>query len=54
LPKEKEITKKKIVLFSEAIVTCISGSIPFPKMAAIIDIEVKALKTLDDILDSKE
>ena len=34
--------------------TCISGSIPFPKMAAIMEIEVNALKTLADPDDSKE
>lgn len=33
--------------------TCISGSIPFPKMAAIMDMEVKALNTLDASDESK-
>lgn len=35
-------------------ITCISGRIPFPKMAAIMEIEVKALKTLADSEVSKE
>lgn len=35
-------------------VTCISGSIPFPNIAAIIEMEVKALKTREDFLGSKE
>jgi len=34
--------------------TCISGSIPFPKIAAIMEMEVNALKTLADSEDSKE
>lgn len=46
--------KENIELFLFRSFTCISGSIPFPKMEANIDIEVKALKTLVVILDSKE
>lgn len=34
--------------------TCISGSIPFPNMAAIIDMEVNALKSFDDDDFAKE
>lgn len=45
---------ENIEMYKRAEVTCISGSIPFPKMAAIMEIEVKALKTLADFEDSKE
>lgn len=34
--------------------TCISGSIPFPYMAAIIDMEVKPLIALENSDFSKE
>lgn len=34
--------------------TCISGSIPFPKMAANMEMELKALKARDELEDSKE
>jgi hypothetical protein len=34
--------------------TCISGNMPFPKIAAIMEMAVKALKALDDFLGSKE
>lgn len=43
-----------IEMYKRVEVTCISGSIPFPKMAAIMEIEVKALKILADFEDSKE
>jgi hypothetical protein len=36
------------------LVTCISGNMPFPKIAAIMEMAVKALKALDDFLGSKE
>ena len=51
---ESSKKEKVIELYLFRSFTCISGSIPFPKMEANIDIEVKALKTLVVILDSKE
>lgn len=38
----------------EAVVTCISGRIPFPKIAAIMEMEVKALNSFAEFEDSKE
>jgi len=38
----------------EGVVTCISGSIPFPKTVANKDMEIKALKSLAEVEDSKE
>ena len=34
--------------------TCISGRIPFPKIAAMIEMDVKALKTLPESEGSSE
>lgn len=41
-------------LFKIKCVTCISGSIPFPNIAAMIEMEVKALKAWALFLGSKE
>lgn len=45
---------KQRELYVEPVITCISGSIPFPKMAARMDMEVNALKTLVNFEDSME
>lgn len=45
--------RRKVKKITESY-TWISGSIPFPKMAAIMEIEVKALKVLEAFEDSNE
>lgn len=42
------------LLTRDIIFTCISGSIPFPNMAAMIEIEVNALKILEADESSRE
>jgi len=38
----------------QTFLTCISGKIPFPKIAAMIEIDVKALKTFPESECSRE